>query len=203
MFFLIFISSCSSNSSYKQTKLGNSKYNAGFTSVLLIPLQDFSSATLDSIAINIEEQHYIKVSSYTAMGTDETMYNDQKEQYITENLMLNAAKIMHNNGLQACQKTVLILTNKDINTSSFRLRYVFSSHAHAVCISVISTARINPINYNSSKNDDLTKSRLNKLINKALGYHLYKLEASSNINSVMYGPILSPMDLDKVGDWYN
>tara|TARA_R110000823_G_scaffold47903_18_gene121993 strand:- start:24466 stop:24651 length:186 start_codon:yes stop_codon:yes gene_type:complete len=46
------------------------------------------------------------------------------------------------------------------------------------------------------------EDRALKLINKAIGYGVHELEASPNIDSVMYGPIMGPDDLDRVGDWY-
>jgi hypothetical protein len=46
------------------------------------------------------------------------------------------------------------------------------------------------------------QERALKLINKAIGYGVYGYEASSDINSVMYGPIMGPDDLDRVGSWY-
>jgi hypothetical protein len=46
------------------------------------------------------------------------------------------------------------------------------------------------------------QARALKLINKAVGCGVYGYEASSNIDSVMYGPIMGPDDLDRVGIWY-
>ena len=46
------------------------------------------------------------------------------------------------------------------------------------------------------------KGRALILINKAIGYCVYGYAASSEINSVMYGPIISASDLDDMGDWY-
>ncbi len=70
-------------------------------------------------------------------------------------------------------------------------------------MSVISTARINPVNFGNPKNERLVTQRLMKLINKSIGLNHYKYKVSTNKSNVMYGPIMSPMDLDKVGDWYD
>ena len=46
------------------------------------------------------------------------------------------------------------------------------------------------------------QERALKIINKSIGHGIYNYEASANIESVMYGPIMGPADLDKVGSWY-
>jgi hypothetical protein len=46
------------------------------------------------------------------------------------------------------------------------------------------------------------QERALKILNKAIGYGVYGYEVSSNVDSVMYGPIMEPDDLDYVGDWY-
>ena len=69
-------------------------------------------------------------------------------------------------------------------------------------LSVVSTARIDPINYNLPKDEKLRDERLMKLINKAIGLQVYKYKVSSDMSSVMYGPIMGVEDLDRVGSWY-
>ena len=101
----------------------------------------------------------------------------------------------------------IFLTNEDINVSDSGYNYVFSAHYEN--ITVISLARTNPLNFGVIPKVidvpfmfDKMKNRALKLINKSIGYGLYEYEALSNLKSVMYGPVLSLRDLDRVGDWY-
>lgn len=200
LFFLVcLMSGCSS---FSQVELGNSFHDKSDSKVVLMPVGDFPSRPLAIIAASLEEKHGFSVSTFTNMGVDGSMYNTARRQYVTNEIARGAGKILVSNGHQFCDKAVIVLTNKDINTADFRLRYVFSSHFHGACLSVISTARINPVNFGGSPNDRLVMDRLMKLINKAIGFHHYDLEVATNKESVMYGPIMSPMDLDEVGIWY-
>lgn len=190
------------SSQYTKTELGNLNHDKSDSRVLLIPLNDFDSHALSSIAKKIENSHKVSVSTFPTMGVDEDTFDTSRQQYKADYIARNAGDALQQNGLSFCEKAVIVLTNKDINSSDFQLRYLFSQHFHAACISVISTARINPINFGMRADDDLLEQRLMKLINKALGFYLYKYESSSNRSSVMFGPILSPNDLDTIGSWY-
>jgi len=69
-------------------------------------------------------------------------------------------------------------------------------------ISVISTARIDPVTYDLPRDDKLRNERLMKLVNKAIGQQVHRYPVSSDRRSVMYGPIMSLDDLDAIGAWY-
>jgi predicted Zn-dependent protease len=99
-------------------------------------------------------------------------------------------------------KAVIVLTKQDINSSDFRLRFLFSEHITKYKLSVISTARIDPFNFGEPSNDKLTMRRLEKLIDKSLGFNLYGYPTSSDRKSVMYGPIMGLHDLDAIGESY-
>jgi len=167
-----------------------------------MPMADFDSGTLSEIALEIEEQHKFSVSTYTAMGVNGQIYDMEHKQYVTNEIARATHKVLSDHGISFCEKSVIVLTNKDLNNADFRLRYVFSSHFDRACMSVISTARINPVNYGNPKNERLVTQRLMKLINKSIGLNDYKYKVSSDKSNVMYGPVMSPLDLDKVGGWY-
>ncbi len=69
-------------------------------------------------------------------------------------------------------------------------------------LTVMSLARIDPRSYRQLANHELVLDRATKLINKALGYHIYGYKASSDAGNVMYGPIMGLDDLDRVNMWY-
>jgi predicted Zn-dependent protease len=199
---IFFLASCVNTSKFPKVELGNSNHDKQNSELILIPMEDFNAGLLASIAETLEAKHKFQISAFTAMGVSENMFDQEHKQYKTNEIARTTRDILSNNGISFCDKAVIVLTNIDINDSSFRLRYLFSSHYDRACLSIISTARINPINYGEPKDDYLVMDRLMKLINKSIGLNHYKYKTSSNKQSVMYGPIMSPMDLDKVGDWY-
>lgn len=199
-YLLLFLTGC--GSAYEKVELGNNMHNKSEIKVILVPMQDFNLKILSKLVLDLEKYHNFNVTSYTTMGANKNMYNKERKQFISNEIAREALYVLKRNGLLPCSKTVVVLTNKDINTSDFTLRYNFSTHFDKACMSIVSTARINPVNYDLPKNDPLVYERLMKLVNKAIGLHYYKYVISTNINSVMYGPIMGPGDLDSVGNWY-
>lgn len=197
--FIWLVSGCSS---FKEVELGNQRHNSKESRVILIPMEDFDTGALERVARQIEEKHQFSVAAFTAMGASLQAYDIDKRQYVANEIARLATRELLNHGIRICEKTVIVLTNNDINDSAFRLRYVFSSHYDQACLSVISTARINPVNYGQRKDEKLVYQRLMKLVNKSIGLHHYKYPVSSSRGSVMFGPILGPNDLDSVGVWY-
>jgi len=188
-----------------KSHLGNGEHKILEQKIVIIPMTGMPMLFLQSLEKTLEQQHQADILVTTAMGKGEEMLLKNSDQYdatYLANLGLDIGKrIKRKNAF------IIVLTNEDINYSKSGLRYVFSSHYDGV--SVISLARVNPINFGANISlievpiiQQRTLDRAIKLINKAIGYGLYEYEASSNINNVMYGPIMSLDDLDQVGSWY-
>lgn len=65
---------------------------------------------------------------------------------------------------------------------------------------VVSTARMDPENFEEPPAPDLLHTRLRKVVTKTVGLMHYRLPQSTDLDSVMYGPILGLDDLDSVGE---
>ena len=168
-------------------------------------MEGIPPAFLDKIEKKLEEQHKLNFLVTTQMGKSNEMYMEKTRQYNAN--YIAAAGLQVASRLEVKYAFYIVLTNYDINYPSSNLRYVFSANYDG--ISVVSIARINPINYGGGMSlsrvpDQLTKltERALKLINKSIGRAYYGYAVSSNINSVMYGPIMGLKDLDDMGLWY-
>ena len=199
IFSLLALAGCSTD---ERIPLGNTTHSVAPSKVVLIPLDGFDLRDVNEIADYIEKQHKVHVSTYTHMGKNPAMFNAEKQQYLSEEIAQAAWRVLHDNGDADLSKAVIVLTRDDINTGDFRFRYFFSNHFEDLKLSVISTARIDPINYGLPADHDLKIRRLEKLVNKSLGLHLYGYKNGTDKSSVMYGPIMGVEDLDSVGDWY-
>jgi len=160
---------------------------------------------LQSLRNTLEEQHKTNVLVTTDMGKDKELLIEGSDQYNSNFLAVIGKNIGKN--IRRDGAFLIVLTNEDINYPDSGLRYVYSAHYEG--LSVVSLARINPFNFGIDLNlisipekFFKMKERALKLINKSIGFGVYGYEASSNIKSVMYGPIMGPADLDKVGAWY-
>ncbi len=201
----LMLAGCASTQTTEITQkvpLGNTGFDTEKAKVILIPMEGVSVQEVDLLASYIEARHKVRVRTYTTLGKNARMYNSDKQQFVAEEIAGAAGQALRDNGDANLDKAVIVLAKDDINTGDFRLRYVFSSHFDKARLSVISAARINPVNYGLPPDVELTRHRLVKLINKSLGLNLYGYPISTDRRSVMYGPIMSPDDLDGIGEWY-
>lgn len=189
----------------EQVGLGNKDHDVDGQKIVIVPTAGVPLAFLWSLEETLEAQHETDVLVTTALGKGGEMLLPGGDQLTASYLASVGKEIAERIGRE--DAFVILLTNEDINYPKSGLRYVYSSHYEGV--SVVSLARINVMNLGVVPNlievpgmFSIMKKRALKLINKAIGYGYYGYDASSNIDSVMYGPIMGPDDLDRVGSWY-
>ncbi|MGI9289708.1 MAG: hypothetical protein ACR2QG_00365 [Gammaproteobacteria bacterium] len=170
--------------------------------ILLVQMQDFDKSETDSLVNYLKMQHGLDVKWIGPLDFQPVMYVPARDQYLAGELARVAMNVVRNKGVDAQSTTVIVLTHKDINSREFRLRYLMAAHFEENNVSVVSTARIDPVNYGQPSDRQLTRERLHKLINKSIGLHHYGYPMSRDMKSVMFGPVGSPQELDQVGDWY-
>lgn len=189
----------------KTAHVGNQGHRTADQTIVIIPMSGIPTVFLKSIEHKLEEQHNTNVLVTTAMGKGDEMLISNKDQFNANYLAALGLDI--GNRIHRENAFFIVLTNEDINYPDSGFRYVYSAHYEG--ISVASLARINNMNYGVIPRiiqipEMFTKmqERTLKILNKAIGYGVYGYEASSNVGSVMYGPIMGPDDLDRVGNWY-
>lgn len=189
----------------KTAHIGNKHHSAAEQTIVIIPMAGIPIAFLTKLEKKLEKQHKTDVQVTTALGKGDEMLIPNKDQYNANYLAALGLEI--GNRIQREGAFFIVLTNEDINYPDSGFRYVYSAHYEG--ISVASLARINYMNFGVTPRiiqipEMFTKmqERALKIVNKAIGYGVYGYEASSNIGSVMYGPIMGPDDLDRVGNWY-
>ncbi|MEZ5528433.1 MAG: hypothetical protein R3E57_00585 [Porticoccaceae bacterium] len=185
--------------------IGNQAHTISNQKIVIIPMSGIPTSFLLALRKTLESQHDTGVLVATALGKGDEMLIPGSDQYNTDYLALVGKEI--GQSLDRPNAFFIVLTNEDINSPDSGLRFVFSAHYDGV--SVVSLARINELNFGLvPKLIEIPgtflkmQERALKLINKAIGYGVYHLDASSDINDVMYGPIMGIHDLDRVGTWY-
>lgn len=104
---------------------------------------------------------------------------------------------------QKSDKTVIVvLTSDDLNAADSGLRYVFAAHDEDRHVSIVSTARMRESFYGLQEDPGKTKGRLYKMVKKTIGIQYYRYARSTDLNSVMYSPVMSLGDLDAQGVRY-
>jgi len=198
---LIILSSCGAELTKELTPLGNKSYSNEPVGIYIVPVWGVDKQVISYLENKLSQQHKVRVKVTTDMGLDKMHFDEKHQQYVGETIHQSVTKIADSLRQQNKNTPFIVILNEDINSSEFRYRFLFSQH-FSDKISVISLARIDPVNYGNAANPDLKASRALKLTNKALGYHMYDYTPSSDFNNVMYGPIMGLPDLDKVNTWY-
>jgi len=97
-------------------------------------------------------------------------------------------------------KTIfIVLTRDDLNGADGGTRFVFATHFPPERLSVVSMARLSDSFFGKMDAPAVTKLRLYKMVKKAIGLQYYGYARSTDLNSVMYSPVMSLDDLDVVG----
>ena len=187
-------------------ELGNSSFDPGLQRVVIIPSGAIPYGFLRNLERVLEEQHKFDVLISPEMGLDENWRISQTSQYNAPHLAQRGMELLHQMGRP--HAFCIVLTNEDINDAESGLRYLFSEHFQGV--SVVSLARLNPESFGPVTIDLVSlpllfnslTDRAVKVINKAIGLGVYGYKPSSDLGSVMYGPIMGVDDLDRVAHWY-
>lgn len=199
---LIFIGCGCISRDINEFKLGNRDYSNETIGIWLIPVFGADSSIVADLEKRLQKQHGVRVKATTEMGLDAHHFDEVHQQFIADRIAHSAVVILNKLRGAYSKAPAIIIIPGDMNDEDFRLRYIFSKHFFNDRLTVMSLARIDPRSYRQPTNHDLVLDRATKLINKALGYHMYGYKASSDVGSVMYGPIMGLEDLDSVNIWF-
>lgn len=93
---------------------------------------------------------------------------------------------------------VIVLTNKDINQPQRQTRFVFSFSDFSRRASVISSSRLALGETMGIADPRIINERVLKFSLRCIGEH-FKLPRNTDQNTVMFAPIMSLMDVDRMG----
>ncbi|MEO6825276.1 MAG: hypothetical protein ABI167_11260 [Nitrosospira sp.] len=166
--------------------------------VYFLPLDDFSVDASASLAQYFSQEFGVRIKSALPMGSGELRPFEGTQQYAVEDILMLAKPVLERLPLRAANASYVILTNRDINSRSRTFRYLFASHDSAIRASVVSTARMTEPG-DLQRASPLLMDRFTKMIRRAMGEIQFGWKRSSNINDVMYSPIMGVDDLDRIG----
>jgi predicted Zn-dependent protease len=168
--------------------------------VCLVPLGQVPPALMEHLIAYYREEYGLVISVLTPLAVPADIADPLRNQ-------VDAARLIDYMGsffpdAYADPQVVLIgLTPLDLYNSNNHFRYVFGlKGSYADPKAIFSTFRMNPETYSEPSDDDLLLSRSRKLLNKYVGLLYYGLAPSTDPRSPMYDSILSPDDLDAMGE---
>ncbi|MCQ8116832.1 hypothetical protein [Methylomonas rosea] len=172
----------------------------GPVNVYLIPLNDFSEDVAAQMSRDLSKEFGLWVKGIVAMGTQGLMPMQGGQQYAAEDIFEQAKTVMQRLPEADSSTYFIFLTNRDINSRARNFRFQFSYHDTVRRCSVISAARMHSEPENSLGSRQQLESRFIKMTKRAIGQMVLGWERSSDINDLMYSPIMSLDDIDHLGN---
>lgn len=171
----------------------------GRPDVLLLPADDFSEAYAAHLGERLHELTGLTVKTTLAVGLGGLQPFPDSPQYDAQTLVETAAPAIDRLRAQYGAVPVILLTQRDINARERSTRFSFAQHYTGWRVSVISSARLLPGSVFSRASDATIETRLLKFLLRSTGEQVYRLPRNTDIDSVMYAPVMSLSDLDRMG----
>lgn len=163
--------------------------------VWLMPLEGFPNDYVTDLIERLTKDTGLRIRATVAAGRSPAMAFPDGNQLNSGKIIGELRPAMARLSYSATPKTAyIILTTDDINQGDRSLRFVFATTMPEYNAAVVSIARMQ-----MDQTPVLTKLRLFKMTKKAVGTLYYHHPRNTDMNSVMYSPIMGVDDLDMIG----
>lgn len=170
----------------------------GPVDIYVIPLEDFPPAAAAALAKRMDTEFNLHTRVTAPLDGGKLVPHNLSQFYGEDILHLAADTIraLPDRG----EKTIYILyTKRDLNGRDSKTRFLFAQSFVDWRLSVISSHRLY-WDYRWVTPSETLTGRIWKMSKRAVGEHYYRLPRSSEVQDIMYAPLLSPDDIDKIGN---
>ena len=163
-----------------------------------VPLGKFSSPSVEELVSYYHQTLGLKIETLPALSVERAAVDFERQQLIAEELVALIKRKYPE--LAADPQAILIgMTPYDMYIRAYTWQFAFTWREDSR-FAVVSSARMDPVNFGKPADAALLHGRLRKIISKNIGVMHYRLPQGTDRNSVLYGPILSVDDLDSIGE---
>ena len=160
---------------------------------------EMRSVHLDVLQAYYKQRYDLTVEILPPIGLEPMVVDERRRQLIAEEL-IELMKRRYPEHARSPQSILIGITEGDMYIRQF-INWEFAlAFRESERFAVVSSARMDPVNFGYLPDDELLQTRLRKMITRNIGILYYKLPQKSDRRSVMYGPILGVDDLDSVGE---
>lgn len=177
-----------------------SRSSAPGIDVYLIPLDDFSFEYTDFLARSLSKETGLRIKPCLQMGATGLVPFPGTSQYSAAAIMNMAAPVTANLPYRRADTAYIVLTSRDINMDSRALHFVFTIHNSGMRIAVVSAARLFLSQAGGVADRETVNRRIIKMVKRSIGDVYYGYQRSTDIHDLMYSPIMSLEDVDKMGN---
>ena len=170
----------------------------GKEKLYLIPLSTFSTASLNRLVTYYKEKTGIEAIASQPLPLRLAALDNRRQQLVAEEVIEFMKRSYPK--LAADPNAILIaLTDEDMYIRKKNWQYAFSYRAQGR-FAVVSSARMNPVNFGAPADNDLLDRRIRKMVLKNIGILYYQYPTNHDPKSVLYSDVLGVEDLDKMGE---
>lgn len=167
--------------------------------VFLLPTDGFDYHYTTELAAELAKRTGLEVKAVLPTPLDSIEPFPETNQFNAAALLEKATPTIGRLRQDYGDGIAIVLTNRDINSPERTTRFVFSFHDWNQRISTLSSARLT-LGIASQKADlETVKDRLLKFSLRIIGEQYFKLPRSTDSNTVMFSPIMSLHDVDRMG----
>jgi tetratricopeptide (TPR) repeat protein len=163
-----------------------------------VPLGNFSPALLARLVNYCKQKTGIQAIVTQPVPFALTTVDKRRQQVIAEEA-IQLMKLRYPD-LTADPNAILIgVTDQDMYICQKKWEYAFNYRMQGR-FAVVSSARMNPVNFGGSANEALTEARMRKMLLKNIGAVYYLMPLNHDPKSVLYEDVEGVGDLDNMGE---
>jgi predicted Zn-dependent protease len=167
--------------------------------VYIVPLEDFPEGAAAVVAKALSGDMKLWVKATLRIGALDVPVLPGTNQFVSEAIIEKSQSVLKRLPESSDKTYFLLLTTQDINSRAGGTRFQFSTHNKVLNTSVISMARMMDYVNGQPVLDEKVSVRLYKMVKRAIGEMHLGWKRSTNIEDIMYSPIMGVQDLDQIG----
>ena len=171
---------------------------SGKEKLYLIPLNNFSTSSLQGLVTYYKEKNGIDAITTQPLPLRLAAIDKRRQQLVAEEV-IELMKRTHPKLVEDPNAILIGLTDEDMYIRKKNWQYAFSYRTEGR-FAVVSSARMDPVNFGDPADDDLLDRRMRKMVLKNIGLLYYQLPSNHDPKSVLYNNVMGVEDLDRMGE---
>jgi predicted Zn-dependent protease len=170
----------------------------GKEKLYLIPLNNFSAKSLHRLVAYYKENYRIDVITTAPLRLRLAAVDKRRQQLVAEDV-IDYMKLNYPSQTLDPNAIMIGVTDEDMYIRKRNSCFAFSYRSQGR-FAVVSSARMNPLNFGEPADNDLLENRMRKMILKNIGVLYFQYPTNHDPRSVLYENVENVNDLDKMSE---
>jgi predicted Zn-dependent protease len=166
--------------------------------IFLVPLGNVGPNDLNALAAHYRQTLGLRVVVGPAIPVDHSLYDPFRRQYIAESLAARVS-LRSRSFAGGTDSHIIAITHEPMYTEANGRAFSFAFRG-GKRLAVVSSAYMDTTRVGRPTSDEQVAVRARKTVSKTIGILHYELSLSRNPESVLYGGIYRPEDIDRVDE---